>query len=127
MVLHLRPELPRLLVGLACTVCLMSLAAAAELPVSKQLQRLRPGTAVQVYTTEGRTLHGKLISTSGPAFELLEQDQQNAVTIDCADVVSVSPIGKPSKTLRSRFVTGLMVGGLLAATGIAIAAGGTVY
>jgi hypothetical protein len=127
MVFHMRPVLPRLIAGLVCTVCFMNQAAAAKLPVSKQIQHLRPGTAIQVHTTDGRTLDGKLISTSGTAFKLLQQDQQKPVAIECADVDSVSPIGKPPNGRWKRLGTALMVGGFLATTGIAIATAGTIY
>jgi hypothetical protein len=114
---------PMLLAGLACWVCLMSQAAAAKSPVSKQLRHLRPGTAIQVCTTDGRTLQGELISISGAALELLEQDQQDAVTVESADVVSVSRIGKS----RNKFVEAVMVGCFLATAGILIASAGTIY
>jgi hypothetical protein len=105
----------------------MNQAAAAKLPISKQLTKIRPGTAIQVNTTDGRTLEGKLISTSKAAFELLEQGQQNVETIECADVVTVSVVREPSRRRGSRFVTALMVVSYFAATGIAIAVAGRVY
>lgn len=125
--LRVRPVLRRLLVGLGCALVLMNQAGAAQVPISKQLAEIRPGTAVQVQTTDGRTLEGKLISASDATFELLQHGRQDTATIECTDVISVSAMSEPPRKRGSRFVTALMVAGYFAATGIAIAVAGKVY
>ncbi len=117
----------RLFVGMASVLFLVSQNIVAAQPVETQIKHVRRGAAVQVHMNDGRILEGKLVSSSGPSFELLEPDHDSVETIDCASVTAVNKVNTPPKQKKTWVVTALMLGGLLAGTGIAVAFGGTLY
>src|SRR5262249_2590531 len=89
-----------LLIGVLSTLLLLSQNVAASSPISKQVKQLRSGDAIQVHMTDGRIIEGKLVSASGPSFELLEPDHESAVTIECADVTAVNQVSTRPKAHR---------------------------
>src|ERR1044071_9173111 len=94
-------------IGLLGVLCLLGQNLTAAAPVPKQLKQFRPGAALEVHMANGRTLKGKLVSTSGSAFELLESDQVKPVTIECADVTAIDKTSVPKK--RRDWIAALMV------------------
>ena len=116
----------KLFIGLLSTVILLSQNVAASPTVANQVKHLQRGAAIRVQMADGRILEGKLVSTSGPVFELLPPSQESAEPIECADVVAVHKISVPPKH-RDGIVTALMVGGILAVTAVAMAVAGAVY
>jgi len=111
--------------GLLTTLLVLNQSLSAAPPISKQVKHIQTGTAIQVHMADGRTLEGKLVSNTGESFELQEQGQESAETIECSTVVSVNKVSSPHKDRK--WVTLLMVAGVLAVTGVAIAASGTLY
>jgi len=105
---------------------LLGQTAEAAAPVSKQLRTFPVGVAIQVHMVDGRTLEGKLISSSAANFELRESGQESVETIECADVTAVNKIGASPRKKRT-WVTAAIVVGALAATGFAASRAGGFY
>jgi hypothetical protein len=116
-----------LLTCLLSTLLFVSQTVEAADPISKQVAKLRTGTAIQVRMADGRVLDGKLVSTSATSFQLLEPDQTSAETIECSDVAAVNKTSTSPKEKRQGLMSALLIGGMLAATGVAVALSGSIY
>ena len=108
--------------ALACLLAFLLLnpAAVAATPVSNELDKLPPGTGVQVEMNDGQILRGKLVSHSESTFDFVESRSSEAMTIDNRVVVSVRQTREHRKI--HPVVKGILVGSFVALTGIAIAA-----
>ena len=110
--------------GLLTTLLVLNQSLSAAPPISNQVKHIQTGAVIQVHMADGRTLEGKLVSNSQQSFDLLEEGHESAETIECSTVVSVNKVSSPRKDRK--WVTVLLVGGVLAATGVAIAVAGRV-
>ena len=110
--------------GLLTTLLVLNQSLSAAPPISKQVKHIQTGTAIQVHMADGRTLEGKLVSNSQRSFDLLELGHQSAEAIEYSTVASVNTVSSPHKDRK--WVTVLLVGGVVAATAVAIAVAGHV-
>jgi hypothetical protein len=90
---------------LLVTFFLLNKTVLASPPVEKQVKHFESGTALQVHMIDGRTLDGKLISTSPSAFELAETGRASAETIQFADVASVNKMSASEKGKKAEAST----------------------
>jgi hypothetical protein len=102
-------------------------AAEATPSASEQLRKFPTGAGIQVHLVDGRVLEGKLVSSSGDVFELLELGQPSAETIEYCDVTSVAKISDSPRQKRRWVVPAVVAGVVVAATAIAVSRAGTLY
>ena len=109
---------------LACLLAflLLNQTASAALPVANQLDRIPPGTSVQLRMSDGQVLNGKLVSHSGLTLQFVESGSADPMVINTSEVASVEPAREhhPGRTI----VKGVLVGSFFALTAVAVAAAG---
>jgi hypothetical protein len=104
-----------LLICLQSSLLLMSQTPEVATPVSKQLRKFPIGAAIQFHMVDGRSLKGKLVSSSAANCELQESGQDNAETIECGEVKAVSQINASPRKKRTWALAVTVVGALAAA------------